>query len=204
MNTIIGFMGFDGTGKTTTCSLVKEKLSLSYSGICAVSGFDHLFLQKLKNVLGMCRLQSTYDSGKSSTSKRTHLFKVWPIVVFIECWLSFLYFKFFCKSPIVFFDRYFYDWLVSFEKLGYSSVLTRFLFLKCLPNPDLGLVFIADPKIAYERKKHDHLDPLSEYSKQFSRYIRLAQARGFTLVDTSRLPAEHISRDVVAMILKKL
>jgi len=101
---------------------------------------------------------------------------------------------------VIIFDRYFYDWLISFEKLGYSSKLTRFIFFNCLPKPDLGLVFVADPEVAHQRKKHDHKDSLSEYEKQLTRYQELAQRKKFKIIDTSRTPIGQTAARVLELI----
>ena len=196
-------MGFDGTGKTTTLRLVEEELVRRGITICSVPGFEHLILGKLKKLLGAEKSQGQYDSGSRSEQSRFKilLFKFWPLFVYLECWLTFFHFKFLKRKSVVLSDRYFYDWLVSFEKLGYGSSLTRFLFLNYLPRPDLGLVFIADPEIAYRRKKEDHSDPLSEYEKQHIRYQDLAKRKKFSIIDTSQAPVERVVAQVVKLVL---
>ncbi len=198
---IIALMGFDGTGKTTILRLVEKELLRRGVSTRSVPGFEHLVLGRVKKFFGGEKLQNQYNSGRSQSRSRGWLFKLWPLAVFIECWLTFLYFKFLRKEEMIIFDRYFYDWLLSFEKLGYSSKLTRFLFLNCLPKPDLGLVFITDPEIAYQRKKHDHKDPLSEYKKQLTRYQELAKKKKFEVIDTSGTPIDKVVKQVLELIL---
>lgn len=199
-------MGFDGTGKTATLWLVEEELVRRGLTVCSVPGFEHLILGKLKKLLGAEKSQGQYDSGSRSEQSRFKilLFKFWPLFVYLECWLTFFHFKFLKRKSVVLSDRYFYDWLVSFEKLGYSSKLTRFLFLNCLPEPDLGLVFVVSPEVAYQRKKHDHKDPLSEYEKQLTRYQDLAKRKKFSIIDTSSVSVEQVASQVLDLILEKL
>ena len=199
---IIALMGFDGTGKTTTLRLVEKELVRRGPSVVSVPGFEHLILGKVKRFFGGDKKQGQYDAGAGDGQSR-FLFKLWPLAVFVECWLTFLYFKFFRRGKIVIFDRYFYDWLLSFEKLGYSSIVTRFLFSKCLPEPDLGLVFMAEPEIAHQRKRNDHADSLSEYEKQFTRYQDLAQRKKFSIIDTSRVPPDQVAAQVGSLILER-
>lgn len=200
---IIAFMGFDGTGKTTTLRLVEEGLVRRGVTVVSVPGFEHLVLDKVKKFFGANKKQGQYDAGSGDGCGRL-LFKLWPLMVFVECWLTFLYSRFLRKEEIVIFDRYFYDWLLSFEKLGYSSGLTKFLFSKLSPKPDLGLVFVAEPEIAHQHKKNDHKDPLAEYEKQFVRYQKLAEERKFSIIDTSRASVEKVAVQVLDLILEKL
>ncbi len=199
---IIALMGFDGTGKTTTLRLVEEELVRRGLTVVSVPGFEHLILGKVKKFFGASEKQRQYDVGAGGGRGRL-LFKLWPLAVYLECWLTFLYFKFFRSKEIIIFDRYFYDWLLSFEKLGYSSGLVRFLFLNCLPKPNLGLVFVTDPEIAYRRKKHDHADSLEEYEKQLTRYQDLARRQKFSMIDTSRTPVEQVAARVLGLVLGK-
>lgn len=200
---IIALMGFDGTGKTTTLRLVEKELVRQGVTVRAVPGFEHLVLDKFKKFFGGDKKQGQYDAGVKNGQSGL-LFKLWPLLVFVECWLTFIYFKFFRSEKIIIFDRYFYDWLISFEKLGYSSTLTRFLFSNCLPRPDLGLIFVAEPEIAYQRKKNNHLDSLAEYKKQFTRYQDLARRKKFSIIDTSQASAEQVASQVSDLVSEKL
>ncbi len=200
---IIAFMGFDGTGKTTTLRLVEEELVRRGFSTASVTGFEHLILDKVKKLFGVDKKQRQYDAGSGGGHSQL-LFKLWPLMVFVECWLTFLYFKFLRKEEIIIFDRYFYDWFLSFEKLGYSSKLARFLFLNLSPRPYLGLVFITDPEIAYQRKKGDHQDPLSEYEKQLTRYQELARGKKFSIIDTSSTPPGQVAAQVLRLVHRYL
>jgi len=201
---IIALMGFDGTGKTTTLRRVEKELVRRGITVRSVPGFEHLVLGKVKKFFGGDRKQEQYDAG-AAVSQGRFLFKIWPLAVFLECWLTFLYFKSFRRrEKVVIFDRYFDDWLLSFEKLDYSSSLVRFLFSKCLPCPDLGLVFVAEPEVAYQRKKNDHPDSIAEYEKQLIRYQQLAQEKKFSIIDTGSVLPDQIAAQVRDLILEKL
>lgn len=202
MPLLVALMGFDGSGKTTACQLVETELRRRRFTVRSISGFEHLFLGEVKKFFRVEKLQGLYDSGGSKGLRgwRSLVFKLWPLAVFAECWLSFIFFKFFQPAQVVLFDRYFHDWLISFEKLGYSSSMARFLFLECLPKPDVGIVLVVDPQVAYERKKHDHTDLLAEYEKQLSRYQRLIRREKFKMIDTGKHSAEQVVQEVLKLI----
>jgi len=66
------------------------------------------------------------------------------------------------------------------------------------------LVFVADPEIAYQRKRKDHPASLLEYQKQFVCYQNLAKVKKFIMIDTSNIPVEQVAERVLDLIFKKL
>jgi thymidylate kinase len=207
---IIAFMGNDGSGKSTTVSLICHRLKDSKLEFKIVPGFEHLVIQHLKKLVGflmgnngLTDLQKTYSDGKLSGPKKkrvTLLFMIWPLFVFIDCIM--LLVKSCAQSDkIIIFDRYFYDYTISFKELGYSSMLVDKIFL-FFPKPDVGFIFDVKPEIAYSRKKHDHSAPLDQYFRQRKRYLRLAREKGLPVINTSSLSPEDASEKVLESMFR--
>lgn len=197
---IIAFMGNDGSGKTTVIKLLEDKLAKSGRKIVYVSGFQHCFLDQFK--LGIQRFASgdisklQKEYGNSQRKVKRLSFYLWPYLVFIDCLC--LYIKYWFQfRKIVIFDRYFYDYVISFQNLGVYSRLEEFFFL-LLPKPKNSFVFDVSAEVAYERKKDSHNSDLDYYEKQRLRYLWLAKVKKMPLINT-----EHSSPGEVAQGLFK-
>jgi len=205
----IALIGNDGTGKTTNRNLLIKSLRAFGIPVDVIPGFDHLLIQIIKRMVAsisspsMSRLQSSYSMGRNRNSgnHRTRiLFRLWPYLVFIDCLCIWIFIRL-KRGKLVLFDRYFYDYAISFRELGYSSSFVERLFLS-LPKPDIGFVFDAAPEIAYQRKKHDHAANPDYYRRQRSRYLNLAGIKAFLVIDTSSRPPNESQRILLDSILE--
>ncbi len=140
---IIAFMGNDGSGKTATIRLLQQKLITSGSKTIYVPGFAHCFLDKFKQWLeavmrvNVRSLQNEY--GNSARQKANLFFRLWPYLVFLDCLC--LLIKYGLKSGrVVLFDRYFYDYIISFRNLKINSWLEEILF-SLFPKPRHCYIF---------------------------------------------------------------
>jgi len=202
---IVAFMGNDGSGKTTVAKEIKKVLEKKGHKVDYQPGFDHVFLDKLLSLWGRIARKDTkkmtkeyLDTGKK---KKRFLFKIWPYFVFLECCFIYLV-SMFKRKTIVIFDRYFYDYLISYEELGYSSSFIRKLFL-FLPKPDVGLVFDVSPLTAYKRKKADHRSNLDYYKRQRRRYLKMAKVKSLPVINTEETLDRTVS-DTLEFIAKKI
>lgn len=206
---IIALMGNDGSGKSTICNYICNRLKEGGVPVEIIPGFDHSLLQYLKDIVSyligskMKTLQEDYSVGSTRKSRKQGnniLFKVWTYLVFYDCITIFVkaYIK---RHKILIFDRYFYDHAISFEELGCSSRVVRKLFL-LFPKPDIGIVFDAEPEIGYSRKKHDHTAPLDYYIRQRERYLNLAKRKELPVINTSYLCPDETSQEVFQILFE--
>ncbi len=201
---IIAFIGNDGSGKTTVARILQTKLIASGRKTRYISAFEHCFLDGFKKLFGgstaidIDRLQREYADSKRG---RTNLlFFLWTYLVFLDCLCMFFKY-FFCFGEIVIFDRYFYDYVVSFRNLGVNTWLEERLFL-ILPKPDNCYVFDASPEVAYERKKATHISEINYYEKQRERYLCFANYKHISVINSDNTTAEDIAQRIFNQINK--
>jgi len=200
---IIAFMGVDGSGKTTVARLVERRLRKMNLGVIYYPGFKHFLVGGFLKILPCDKAKKAQKKFlKRHSDKKPFFFKFWPYFVYLDCLLLYLKFKFFSQNKIVIFDRYFYDFLISYEDLGYSSKFIRYLFLH-LPKPDVGFVLDAPANIAYKRKKSDHNAGIDYYSLQRERYLNLARQLGLRVLKTTKRP-EETTEEVFTELRKEL
>lgn len=189
---IIAFMGNDGSGKTTLTILFTTKLKkLGFNverRICTKYLILGFLQEKLirKNNLDKMRehlLRNSYHKN---------ILRIWPLLVFLDCLLTFLYLSLLKRHKIVVFDRYFYDFLLGFEDEGISNKIVEKFFL-LLPKPDMGFILDVSPEIAYQRKKN--IDPmdLDYYEDRRKRYLSLASKLDVYLINTEKSIEECIN-----------
>ncbi len=200
---IVGFMGNDGSGKTTVIKLLEKKLINRGLQTIYVPGYEHFFLNSVKNYYqkitgkSIHNLQNEYDDA--SRSRTYKFFYLWPYFVLID--YLFLIFKYWLKSgKIVLFDRYAYDYVISFKYLGVSTAYAEFLFLS-LPKPRSCFILDTAPEIAYERKKHDHKGSIEYYRTQRQQYLWLSKKKKIPVINTDRFTPDEIAKKILDQLL---
>lgn len=195
---IIAFMGNDGSGKTTVIKLLEKKLIEDGRKVIYVPGYDHLFLDRFKRWYqkltgaNLDRLHRLYDN--TNKSKTNMLFYLWPYFVFIDCLCLWIRYRLqFWK--VVLFDRYFYDYVISFQHLGIKTWPEEFLFLH-LPRPKNSFIIDVSAPIAYQRKKDTHKGGLDYYKKQRTRYLWLAKRKNIPVINTDETTPEEIAKKI--------
>ena len=195
-------MGNDGSGKTTVIKLLETKLIEGGQKVIYVPGYDHLFLDQFKRLYqkltgtNLDKLHRLYDdTNKSKTSK---FFYLWPYFVFTDClclWIRYgLKFR-----KIVLFDRYFYDYVISFRHLRVKTWLEEFLFLR-LPRPKNSFIIDVSAHIAYQRKKDTHKGGIDYYKKQRTRYLWLAKKKNIPAINTDETTPEEIAKKIYSCL----
>ncbi|MDK2372421.1 MAG: hypothetical protein QI197_03475, partial [Candidatus Korarchaeota archaeon] len=179
---IVAFVGNDGTGKT---SLGKGLYSLLLElGVAASyrEEFRYFLLSYIFRILGgkISKLRSEF---LSKDNKHRRIFGLWPYAVLVDQLLLLAYLRIRKRKEVTILDRYVYDFLISWEWLGYSNKLIRYLY-KRFPRPDLVILCDASPETSYERKKETHQYSMEYYRIQRARYLNLAKDLGIPVLNT--------------------
>jgi thymidylate kinase len=188
-------MGIDGSGKTSIAKSLELKLRELNIDVKYYPTFGYFILRLPLKVLEKSanKTRERYFKGDKNPLSR-----LWPLLVFLDCVVTYLYFKLLKRHTIAIFDRYFYDFLVGFEFLGYGNKVVRKLFL-CLPKPDILFILDVSPEIALKRKKKVHDMNVNFYKTLRAKYLRLANDIGIRTVNTEK-PLEKSVAEIFTKI----
>jgi thymidylate kinase len=204
---IIAFMGNDGSGKTT--------LSKNFSRYLKEVGIENEYREEFKYFIlsylfklfekKIKKIRIDFLKRKAKPKIRWY-FKLWPFLVLIDQFLFWLYLRIFKRNKIVILDRYVYDFLMSWEWLGYSNWFVRWLYFR-FPRPDIGFICDASPQTCYNRKRKTHNYDLKFYEIQRSRYLNLANKLGIKVISTEKpikQTLEEVLREFRKFFINKL
>lgn len=200
---IIAFMGNDGSGKTTISTSVYRVLLSNGLQVYYKPEFEYFLIRYIMNLMGKQR-ENLMESLVSRTTiqNRSFAFKMWPYIVWVDFLFFWLFLKIFKRNKVVILDRYLYDFLMSWEYLGYANDLLRLLYLN-FPMPDKGFVCRVSPQIAYARRANYNIN---FYRVQTKRYEVLARYFDIQIIDTSKPlkeTLEQVTEDVLASTIGK-
>jgi thymidylate kinase len=191
---IIAFMGNDGSGKTTLAKEVVKMLKTLGMEVHYRVEFDYFLLSHFLRLLGkekVSRARKVFLAKEGKECKRFY-FKVWPYIVWLDLFLEWLWNKLFKRKSIIVMDRYAYDFLMSWEWLGYANAYLRWLY-NHFPKPDIGFILDVSPQTAYIRKRKTHAYPLYYYKIQRKRYLSLAETLKLRVIDTEKTVEECLN-----------
>lgn len=171
---LIAFCGIDGSGKTTFAKQIVEYLRKKKRSVILIKPFEYFFLRKKR------------DSSKIlNKSSKPFYYKFWAFLALID---NLFYYVFRIKPLLnmyefVICDRYFYDFVFSFEYYGLIFKWFSSFYLKFIPKPDFLFVLNINPIIAKIREKGVKHE-FSFYNFMNKHYLSLD---GFgDLIDTSK------------------
>lgn len=154
---LICLIGNDGAGKTTQIKLLRERLVKKNVSSSFVH-FDHFFLRVPFFLQG----KGLFDN-RAQKNQSIKLFKqlkksrlvglIFPLIVYFDFLLFFLYLQIRYRQGLVFLDRYFYDAVIKFVDLGVFQKNLAFLLLKITPRPTKTFLLDLPSQLAYQRKK---------------------------------------------------
>lgn len=192
--------GLDGTGKTTVANkLAKYANSLNIR--CVVVHFYHEnLLFKLLRQMGYYNTnnsQGTLYKKSRERSARERL-KTTPFILaalrFLDSYVQYLFSLLINRDKLIVFDRYFYDYLVSFE---YLNIRWRTFFSKLIPPVKYTFLFESTPMISYLRKP----ESIKEfYIESHDIYLSLAQKQNIKVIQTDTKNPDQVLQELIENI----
>jgi len=201
---IIALMGNDGSGKTTIGKELHRilKETFFFKDVEYREEFNYFILKYIFRAFKKQISSARKEFLNRQNRQKRKIFYIWPYLVWIDQILAYCYYRIFKRHKILILDRYAYDFLMSWEHLGYSNWFVRWLY-KHFPKPDIAIILWCDPQKAYERKKDTHSYPLEFYIAQTNKYLSFAKEMQIKTVDTSKDIKTTIF-EILNMINKKL
>jgi thymidylate kinase len=201
---IIGFIGFDGTGKSTITKNLKSLLEKNTNkDVEIVHGFNHLFLDFLTKRLENTKAAKLHNSA---SSKKSILSYIWPFCVFLDSFFLYFYYKKKYANKILILDRYFYDYIPSYEYLKVDKIGLLKVLFSLIPKADYMFSLTVDPQKAYSRKVSigdiGNAD-LNYFKKQKKRYDILAEKLNIETIDTGKDAILSTINHIYVIISKK-
>jgi thymidylate kinase len=187
---IIAFMGNDGSGKTTISRQIQKFFTDLGFEAKYKHEYEYAILRFLFKLMGQQKIEKSRNEMLVQ-KKRSVGYTLWPILVWFDLFIQYLYYKIFKRKSVILLDRYPYDHYLSFKYLGNISKFTEWLYLH-FPKPDLHLVLAVSPEIAYERKKSTHSYSIGFYEKQTEEYLNLARILGISVINTDGTPQQTV------------
>jgi len=197
----VAVCGLDGSGKSTLVESLAEyckKLNVS----CRVVHFyhDNLLFKLLKKV-GIVKIQwneatrvKSIAAAKINREKGKSL--MWAIVTFLDSYVQYLVMIITRRRGLIIFDRYFYDYLVSFPYLGIGGVKW---FGRLIPKVDRGYLLAIHGEKAFARKPENLLVFFEEGEKK---YLEVAKEYGLEIIDVSGKSRKSVLYEVINKLVK--
>lgn len=184
----ISLSGLDGSGKTTTATLLgdySEQLNISYK---IVSFYYQNLVFKLFKSLGIWDTKS-----KGGFQKRGKGY-LWTIPTLLDSYIQHFFSTTFFRRRLIIFDRFFYDYLVSFEYFGVKN--TAFL-KQIMPKIDRRFLLWCKPQVCFKRSKESSLSYLTECAEI---YKRVAKQYNMVKITTDSKSSQRVLKELVSKL----
>lgn len=192
--------GLDGSGKTTVARLFTEYLDqLNIKWVIAHFYHDNLLYKLLKKV---GYYKNAKDDDTDYEQRRTHNVNakkqgrsfLWAVLHFTDSYIQYFYFSIFYAGRYIIYDRYFYDFLVSF---AFLNVPNREIFEKLIIPVKNRFLLVCPPEIMYQRKPETTLEFAKEH---FEFYKRIADKFNLVQIDSHKNTPNAVLAELIDRI----
>lgn len=193
----IAISGLDGAGKTTTIVELSELLTQMNVKFRTIHFYYNYIIIKVLKCLKKPAIQSDENRNKKSiATEQKHVqkgkSKLWVTFVILDAKIQYYFMRLISKNHVILFDRFFPDYLVSFDFLGIKY--DRVKLLNSFPKPDKYYLQIADYEVLYKRKPEHTLD---FFKVCHGKYLLLAKESNMLLLDSTSKNKNDILEDLV-------
>lgn len=196
----IAICGLDGAGKTTVANLL-AKYAESLNIKCKMVHFVHNnLLYRLLLILGYYnRGESRNELYKRSRAhsakervKRTSFIKAF--LRFFDSYIQYLFYVVMNRNKLIIFDRFFYDYSVSFEYLGIPK---QSFFNQSIPTVKNKFLFNVSPEISYKRKPERVKAFFNDCHKL---YLKIAKKQHIKIINVDNKKPELILQELMGSL----
>lgn len=196
----IAICGLDGTGKTTVANKLAEYAN-NLNVKCTVVHFYHEnLLFKFLRLLGFLKVADTETMEYAKRRERSlrERSKTTPFVLaflrFFDSYLQYLYSVVVNRDKLIIFDRFFYDYSVSFE---YLKIPFRSVFIKLIPHIEQRFILESSPTISYKRKPESVKIFFEECHKI---YLKVAQEQKIKIIKNENKKIDVVVQELIESI----
>lgn len=196
----IAICGLDGSGKTTAANML-AKYATSLNIKCKIVHFVHNnLLYRLLLTLGYYNTDESKNilykrSRAHSARERIHKTSfIMAFLRFFDSYIQYLFYVLINRNKLIIFDRFFYDYLVSFE---YLNIRWRFLFKRFVPKVKNKFLFSVSPAISY-RRKPERVKAFFIECHQI--YLNMARERHIKIINTDNKSPDRILQEMIESI----
>ena len=187
---IIAIIGADGAGKSTTAELLAKTLSDEYNAVYEKAFEEYFILNKVLKLFKNKRDKLMRDVFVEATTRPNLIIRyIWPVVIYLDQLLLYIYIKLFKRHVIFVSDRYLYSFAISWQYYGISNRLVEYLYFN-FPQPDICILLYTDAETLMKRKGYQLVGRGSSYRISFFRkhlelYNKLQKRFNFPAVNTT-------------------
>src|SRR3989344_5163064 len=193
----ISISGLDGAGKTTTANMLVEYADFLSIKSKVVHFVHNNLLYRLLVKMGYYDFNQPksvlYKRSRAHSAKerinRTSLFMAF--LRFFDSYVQYLFFTLTNRSKLIIFDRFFYDYSVSFE---YLDIKGRSFFNKLIPDVKNKFLFNIPPMISYRRKPER---VKAFFIDCYEIYLKVAKDHDLKIINTDRKSRSEILQELI-------
>lgn len=192
--------GLDGTGKTTTAILLSKYVN-SLDIRCTIVHFYHVnLLFKLLRLIGFYKTDKQQNimyrkrRERSAKERQQSTPFIMALLRFFDSYIQYLYYIIINGNKLIIFDRYFYDYLASFE---YLNIKWHKMFSKIIPSVSEKFLFVSSPLISYNRKPESVREFFIESHEI---YFKVAKEQNLKIINTENKKPEDVLKELLEKI----
>lgn len=197
----ISISGLDGSGKTTLIRQFCDYLDLLNIKHKTVHFYHDTVLYKLLLKLGFYKdigtKEEIYKSKRNKARKTLINGKstLWGFLNVMDAYFQCCINLIFRGDELIIYDRYFYDFIYSFE---YLDIRYREYLLKYIPGVDYSFYISCDPAILYKRKPENLKKFFVLGHEAFS---KISEAYGLYTIDSSYNKPEEVFNIMLSILI---
>lgn len=193
----VAICGLDGSGKSTITAMLARYMDELGIESKVVHFYHQNLLYKLLRLIGFYQSNEPKDVLYRKSRERAERERVGKTTFikaflrFFDSYIQYLFFIVIHKDKVIFFDRFFYDYLVSFE---YLNIKGRSIFKKFLPAVNNRILLDSMPEISYKRKPESVKEFFNE---SHDIYLKMAQEQDMKIVHIDNKKPEQVLNEVI-------